>query len=156
MTEVYRSSSVAHALFHSVFIHRIFLFSRLDDFLTFELVHIVAPIGATFLRQRVAHMRERSTCPRVEPSGTAPLPPSFTGTTSSEASADLVGAIAATVPPPSTSNDFDIRHTLETIMTVQTAHGQFLVDMLDELCALRANLAHLRCSPLPPPFDDGF
>ena len=41
-------------------------------------------------------------------------------------------------------------------MTVQAAHGQILVDMLDELRAFWANLAHLRCSPSPPPFDDGF
>ena len=40
-------------------------------------------------------------------------------------------------------------------MTVQAAHGQILVDMLDELRALRADLEHLRQSPLPPPFDDG-
>ena len=41
-------------------------------------------------------------------------------------------------------------------MTVQAAHGQLLVDMLDEICALRVDLAHLRRSPSPPPFDDGF
>ena len=33
---------------------------------------------------------------------------------------------------------------LETIMTVQMARGQILVDMLDELHALRADLKHLR------------
>ena len=41
-------------------------------------------------------------------------------------------------------------------MTVQAAYGQLLVDMLDELRALRADLAHLQHSPSPPPFDDGF
>ena len=41
-------------------------------------------------------------------------------------------------------------------MTIQAAHGQILVDMLDELRALGEDLAHLRRSPLPPPFDDGF
>ena len=39
-------------------------------------------------------------------------------------------------------------------MIVQAAHGQILVDMIDELRALRADLEHLRRSPLPPPFDD--
>ena len=39
-------------------------------------------------------------------------------------------------------------------MTVQAAHGQILVDLLDEIRALRADLAHLR-SPSPPSFDDG-
>ena len=41
-------------------------------------------------------------------------------------------------------------------MTVHAAHGQILVDMLDELHALRADLVSLRRSPSPPPFDDGF
>ena len=80
-------------------------------------------------------MRESSKCPRVEPFGTA-LPPSSTGTASGEASADPVGAAAAVVPPPPTSDDFDIRCTLETVMTIQAAHGQILVDVLDELHAL--------------------
>ena len=52
MNEVYRSSSTAHALFHPVFIHRILLFSGLDDISVSEPVHIIAPIGATFLGQR--------------------------------------------------------------------------------------------------------
>ena len=118
VNEVYRSSYVAHALFHPTFIQRILLFLGLDDFPAFEPVHIVAPVGATFLRQRVAHMRESSKRPRVEPSGTAPPPPSSTGTTSGEASADPIGGAAAAVPPPSPSDDFDIRCTLETVMTV--------------------------------------
>ena len=101
-------------------------------------------------------MKESFKRPRVEPFGTAPPPPSSTGTTSGEAFADLVGVVATDVPPPSTSDDFDIHHTLETVMTVQAAHGQLLVDMLDELHALQADLAHLRRSPLPPLFDDGF
>ena len=60
------------------------------------------------------------------------------------------------VPPPSMSDDFDIHRTLETVMIVQAAHGQLLVDLLDEIRALRADLEHLRHSPLLPPFDDGF
>ena len=152
VNEVYRSSSVAHALFHPFFIHQIFLLLGLDDFPASEPIHIVASIGATFLRQRAVHMKESSKRPRVEPSSIAPPPPSSTSTTSSEASADPVAAV---VPPPSTSNDFDIRRTLETVMTVQAAHGQLLVDMLDELRALRVDLAHLRRSPTPPPFHGG-
>ena len=153
LNEVHKSSSTTHALFHPVFIHRILLFLELDNFPAFEPVHVVAPIGATFLRQKAAHMRESSKRPRVDPSGTAPPPPFSIGTTSGEASADPVGAV---VPPPSTLDDFDIRCTLETVMTVQVTHGQILVDMLDELCALRADLAHLQRSPSPSPFDVGF
>ena len=123
LNEVYRSSSTTYAFFHPIFIHRILLFLGLDDFPAFEPVHIIAPIGATFFWQRVAHMRESSKCPRVEPSGTVPPPPSSTSTTSGEASADLVGGGAAAISPPSALDDFEICHTLETVMIVQAVHG---------------------------------
>ena len=64
-------------------------------------------------------------------------------------------ATAADVPPPSTSDDSDIRSMLETVITIQVTHGQILVDMLNEFRALRVDLEHLRRSPLSPPFDDG-
>ena len=115
VNEVYRSSSIAHALFHSISIHWILLFLGLDDFLAFEPVHIITLIGATFLRQRVAHMRVGSKHPRDEPSRVVPSPPTSTGDTLADASVDLA---TAAVPPPSTSDDFYIRHTLETVMTV--------------------------------------
>ena len=50
LNEVHRSSAIAHALIHPIFIHRILLFLGLDDFLTGDPVHIIAPIDATFLR----------------------------------------------------------------------------------------------------------
>ena len=151
VTEVYRSSSIAYAIFFPIFIHRILLHLGLEDFPASEPVHIVAPIGATFLWQRADQLRAISKRPRLEPSGVAPPLPSSTGDTSTEASVDPV----AVVPPLSTSDDSDIRRTLETIMTIQAAHDQLLVDMLDEIRALRAELDHFRRSPLPPPFDDG-
>ena len=151
LIEVHRSSSTAHALFFPVFIHRILLHLGLKQFPTSELVHIIAPIGATFLRQRAAQMRASSKCPRVEPSGVSPPSPSSTGDIMVE---EFVDPAAADVPPPSSSDDSDIRHMLEIVMTVQAVHGQILVDMLDELRALRADLEQLRHSPLPPSFDD--
>ena len=54
LVEVHRSSYSAHALFFPVFIYRILLHLGLDEFPTSKLVHIIAPIGATFLRQRAA------------------------------------------------------------------------------------------------------
>ena len=54
LVEVHRSSSSAYALFFLVFIHRILLHLGLEEFLAFEPIHIIAPIGATFLRQRAA------------------------------------------------------------------------------------------------------
>ena len=136
MNEVYRSSYTAHALFFSVFIHRILLHLGLEDFPASEPVHIVAPIGATFLRQRAAQLRASSKHPRVEPSGVAPPLPSSTSDTMAEESVDLAAAAAIAVPPPSILDDSNIQHMLETVMTVQAAHSQLLVDMLDEIRAL--------------------
>ena len=50
LNEVHRSSAVGHALFYPIFIHRILLHLGLDGFPASEPVHIIGPIGATFLR----------------------------------------------------------------------------------------------------------
>ena len=142
LIEVHKSSSTAHALFFPVFIHWTLLDLDLVKFSMSVPVHIIASIGATFLRQRAAQLRANSKCPRVETSGIAPLPLSSTGDTTTEEPIDPVADAAA--PPPPTSDDLDIRRMLETVMTVQMTHGQILVDMLNELRALRADLEHLR------------
>ena len=49
--EIYRSKSKAQKLFFPMFIYTVLNFLGLEDFPTLELVHIIAPIGATFLRQ---------------------------------------------------------------------------------------------------------
>ena len=54
LVEVHRSSAKSRGLFFSIFIHRILLDLSLEDFPTSGPVHIIAPIGATFLRQRAA------------------------------------------------------------------------------------------------------
>ena len=139
-------------MFFPVSIHQILLHLGLDEFPASELVHIITPIGASFLRQRVAQMRASSKRPRVESSSSvAPPPPSSTGDPSTNAYVDLTATVA---PPPSTSENSSIRCMLEIVMTVQVAHGQLLVDVLTELQALRAYLVSFRQSPLPPPFDD--
>ena len=153
--EVHRSSSSTHALFFPVFIHRILLHLGLDEFSTSEPVHIIAPIGTTFLRQRAAQMRASFKCPMVKSSsGVASLPPPPPFSTGDLVTDAYVDPTAAVAHPPSTSDDPDIRRMLETIMTVQAAHGQLLVDVLAELQSLRADLASIRRSPPPPPFDD--
>ena len=154
LNEVHRSSAIAHALIHPIFIHRILLFLGLDDFPTGELIHIIAPIGATFLRQRAAHLRVSPTCLRGVSFGVVPPPPSSTGFDATEASG--IAAANADVPPPTTSNDSDIRCTLDHVLTIQAAYGQILVDVLDEIRGLCAELAQFRQSSLPPPFDNGF
>ena len=97
-------------------------------------------------------MRTSSKRPRVESYDVAPPLPSSIGDTTTDEPVDH--ATDADVPLSPTSNDSDIRRMLKTVMIVQTAHGQILVDILDELRALRVDLEHLRQSPAPPPFDD--
>ena len=106
LNEVHTSYVVVHALIHPIFIHRILLFLGLVDFPTGEPVHVIAPIGATFLRQRAAHLRVGFTRARGVSSGTVPLPPSFTGADTVEVFGG--GAADADVPPPTTSDDSDI------------------------------------------------
>ena len=110
LNEVHRSSTVAHALIHPIFIHRILLFLSLDDFSAGEPIHIIAPIGATFFRQRAAHLRVGPTRPRGASSGIVPPFPS-TGADTVEASGGA--AIDADVPSSTTSDDSDIRCTLD-------------------------------------------
>ena len=57
LNEVHRSSAIGHALIYHIFIHRILLFLGLADFPSSEPVHVVGPLGATFLRQKAAHLR---------------------------------------------------------------------------------------------------
>ena len=145
---------MAHALIHPIFIHRIFFSLDLDDFLASEPIHVIAPIVVSFLRQRVAHLRVGPTRPRGASSGVIPPPPSSTG-------ADVAAVFGPTivdgdVPPLTTSDDSDIRRTLDHVLTVQVAHGQILVDVLDEIRALHAELAQFRRASLPPPFYYGF
>ena len=88
-------------------------------------------------------MKARSKRPRVESSkGDASWPP-LSGDPSTEEFVDLTAAVD---PLPSSLSDASLRSMLNTVMTVQAAHGQILVDVLEELQALQ--------SPPSPPFDD--
>ena len=57
LNEVHRNIAVGHALIHPIFIHRILLFLGLADFPSCEPVHVIAPLGATFLKQRRSEER---------------------------------------------------------------------------------------------------
>ena len=114
-----RSSAVGHALIHPIFIHRILLFLSLADFPSGESVHVVTPIGATFLRQRAAHLKVDPSRPRGASSGVVPPPPSSTGVDTAEASG--AAAANADVPPSTTSDDSDIRRTLDHVLIVEAA-----------------------------------
>ena len=118
LNEVHRSSVIGHTLIYPIFIHRILLFLGLADFPSSEPVPVIGPLGATFLRQRAAHLRADSSVSRGASPSSVPPPPSSTGAT------ETSGAVAATdVPPPTTSDDFDIRHTLDHVLTVQVTQG---------------------------------
>ena len=57
--------------------------------------------------------------------------------------------------PPFTSSSSSMRTMLETCLTVQAAHGQILLDLLNEVVALRAYLTDARgASPSAPPSDE--
>ena len=105
--QIHRSFAIGHALIHPIFIHRILLFLGLADFPASEPVHVVGPLGATFLRRRAAHLRANPSGHRGASSSRVPPHPSSTG-----AAAETSGTTAATtadVPPPTTSNDSDIQ-----------------------------------------------
>ena len=103
LNEVHRSSAIGHAFIYPIFIHRILLFLGLADFPASEPIHVISPLGATFLRQRAAHLRADPSVSRGASSSSVPPFPSSTG------AAETSGAVAATDVPPSTiSDDSDI------------------------------------------------
>ena len=119
LNEVHRSSAIGHALIHPIFIHRILLFLGLADFPAGEPVHVAGPLGATFLRQRAAHLRVDPSSPRSASSSDVPPPPSSTSVVAAETSG--VGAAATDVPPPTALDDSDIRHMLDHVLIIQAA-----------------------------------
>ena len=121
LNKVHRSYAVEHELIHPIFIHRILLFLGLSDFPSSESVHVVTPLGATFLKQRAAHLRVGPTRPRSASSGVVPPPPSSTGADTAE-TFGATAAADADVPPPTTLDDSDIRRTLDHVLTVQATH----------------------------------
>ena len=121
LVEVHRSSSSTHAFFFPVFIHRILLHLGLDKFLASVPVHIIASIGATFLRQKATQMKASSKRPRVESSsGFAPPSPSSSGDPAVDVFIDLT--IAAD-PPPFALDVSSIHCMLDIVLTIQAAHG---------------------------------
>ena len=119
LNKVHRSSAIGHALIHPIFIRRILLFLGLADFPSGEPVHVVTPLGATFLRHWAAHLRVDPSGARGASSGDVPPPPSFASANAAETS----GTAATNIPPPTTLDDSDIRHTLDHVLTIQVAQG---------------------------------
>ena len=114
LNKVHRSSAIGHALIYPIFIHRILLFLGLADFPASEPVHVVGPLGATFLRQKAAHLRANPSVSRGASSSSVPPPPSSIGVVETFGG----GAAATNVPPLTTSDDSDIQRTLDHVLTV--------------------------------------
>ena len=158
----HRSKSKKHGLFFPVFIYRVLCYVGVENFPSLELIHITAPIGATFLKQRTA--QKRNVGPSVG-SSKRPRVQSTTGDDHAEQSpVDPTGTVAdigddgvhahstaadPTVPPP-----LSLRAMMETIMTTQAAHGQLLDGLIAEVAALRADFSEYSSAfPPPPPSD---
>ena len=122
LVEVFRSNSRTHGLFFLVFLHRVLLHLELEHFPPLVLVHIIAPIGATFLRQRAAQKKLGVKRPRVESSIGSPIRGQSTvGDLAMDEA--FVDPIAAMDSSASTSYSPIIRIMLETCLTTQAAHG---------------------------------
>ena len=109
LVQVHRSSAKSHGLFFPVFIHRILLDLVLEDFPTSEPIHIIAPIGVTFLWQKVAQLKASSKRPRVE-SSTSATRPSTSGDPTTE---EFVDPTAVVEPLASSSSDSSLWSMLE-------------------------------------------
>ncbi|XP_050248672.1 disease resistance protein At4g27190-like [Quercus robur] len=159
LAEAHRSKCKKHGLFFPVFIYRVLNFLGLENFPSLELIHITAPIGATFLKQRSAQKKNVGPSasslkrPRVQPTvGDAHAEESPVDPTTAVAD-DGVHADSAvaepTVPPP-----LSLRAMMETFMTTQAAHGQLLDGLIAEVAVLRADFSEYRSAfPPPPPSD---
>ena len=152
IVEVYRSKSKAHNLFFPVFIYKVLLFLGINSFPFIKLVHITAPMEATFIRQRQVQMKSAkpstwtSKRPRGEASTTAPT--SGDQAAAEEIHVDPIATADPTVAPLSLCS------MMETFMTTQKTHGQLIDELLTKVATLRANFTEYRSAfPLPPPFD---
>ena len=152
LVEVHRRIAKSRGLFFLVFIHRILLDLGLKNFPAFEPVHIIAPIGATFLRQRASQLKASSKLSRVESSiGDGSWPPP-----SSDPFAEAyVYPTTNMDPPPSTSSNSSLCSMLNTVMTVQ-AH----MDSFCWICSMSFMLCkHIDArgsTPQAPPFDESW
>ena len=66
----------------------------------------------------------------------------------------FVDSTIAMDPSPSTSSAFSIRTMLDMVLNIQVAHGELLLDLLNEVVALQADLADARGSTPPAPPSD--
>ena len=65
IVDIYRSKSKDQKLFFPLFIFQILRFLELSEFPSLELVHIMSPIGTTYLRQRQVQVRSTEPSTRM-------------------------------------------------------------------------------------------
>ena len=80
------------------------MFLGLADFPASEPVHVISPLGATFIRQMATYLRADPSVSQGASSSCVPPPPSSTGAVETFGG----GGAATNVPPPTTSDDSDI------------------------------------------------
>ena len=127
LVEVHRSSAKSYGHFFSVFIHRILLDLGLEDFPASEPVHIIAPIGAIFLRQKAAQMKANSKRLRVESSISDSSRPPPSGDPTVE---EYVNPTVAVDHPPSSSVVADASSVVADASSVVADASSVMVDAL--------------------------
>ena len=149
IVDISRSKSKGQKRFLPMYIYGILRFLGLFEFPPLELIHITAPIGATFLRQRQTQIKS------VIPStGTSKRSRGEASTT-----APASGVITAAVDPFGGAEDVDPMVTpplslcgmMQSFMTTQAAHGQLFDELLMEVAFLRVDFVEYRSAFPPPP-----
>ena len=135
---------------------------QLENFPSLELIHITAPIGAIFLKQRSAQKKNvglsvgSSKRPQVQSTiedvhaEESPIGPTAVVADDGDDEVHVDNAAAEpTVPPP-----LSLCAMMETFMTTQATHGQLLDGLIAEVATLRANFSEYSSAfPPPPPSD---
>ena len=148
----HRSKSKKHGLFFPVFIYRVLRYVGLENVPPLELIHITAPIGATFLKQQNA--QKRNVGPSVgsskRPQYSPPLETIMLSRVLLILQVPLLTLV--TMGYMLTAQLQMETFMMETFMTTQAAHGQLLDGLIAEVAALRAEFSEYSSAfpPLPP------
>lgn len=126
------------------------------------MIHITAPIGATFLKQQSGQKKNVGTSvgslkrPRVQSTigdvhaEESPVDPTAAAADHGDDEVHVDTVAAEPTVPPSLS----LHAMMETFMTTQAAHGQILDGLITEVVALRVDFSkYTSAFPPPPPSD---
>lgn len=153
IVEVHRNNARKQRLFFLVYICRILSFIELEHFPSSKLVHLTAPIRATFLKQ--CNAQRKPTKPSVGTTKRQREEPSHEDVPIDPTTAVDVD-VATDADGPSTASHslrFMLERVLkmqssqhimmETFMTTQVAHGQLLDDLISNVAALTVDFIEL-------------